>query len=546
MRAALYVRVSTQEQAQHGVSMEEQERLLQAYAETQEWTAEAFVDAGLSGRKADNRPALQDFLSRLDEFDRLVVFKLDRLARGNVDLWGIVERLQRAQVELVSLSESFDTSSGTGRLLLGVLSSVAEMESSNTSERVKMAAKARARQGRRMGGPRPFGYAQKDGALTLLPHEAQVLRRSASEVLQGRSLRQIAEGLNLDGITTTTGVKWSQMRLSQLLKNRLYVGKVRYRDEEFQGVHAPVFMPEEWDELQAVMALRRSRSGKGRGRQPKEAVLARGMGKCGWCGANLFSKVTKNQQGRVYRRYRCAAQVSGASPDCEMPSVGQEVVDSALLDYFHHVGLDVDATRRRIAENAEQVIAETRASLAHAERQRAFAEDRLARVRRDYQDGKLDADDWSDHRHELSRERDAAAAEVDRLSARVDEVVGQAALLDSEQALLDQLADLRRAIARRVTGGTTVEALRAALLRLFDGFTLHPFNAPAEPPTLPEGWVRSSLYTHPDLMLSDKDMIVIEPHPRREMILDAEKEIAFPELRRVPLDARVRVSVSAP
>jgi len=207
------------------------------------------------------------------------------------------------------------------------------------------------------------------------------------------------------------------------------------------------------------------------------------------------------------------------------------------------VGLDLEATRQRIADNVEQAIAETRASLAHAERQRALAEERVARVKADYVDGRIDAAEWRELSGDLLAGRDAAASEVERLAARVEEVAGQRALLDSEHELLEQLAELRRAVAGRLTDSTSVEGMRAALLRLFDGFTLHPFDEPEHAPALPDGWVRSALYTHPELMPAGVGLIV-EPHPRREMILDDDKEIAFPQLRRVPLEARVRMQVS--
>jgi hypothetical protein len=115
-------------------------------------------------------------------------------------------------------------------------------------------------------------------------------------------------------------------------------------------------------------------------------------------------------------------------------------------------------------------------------------------------------------------------------------------VLDSEQELLHALAELRRAVAGRVSDSTTVEGMRAALLRLFHGFTLHAGEEPEQPPALPDGWLRSPLYTHPDLMVPGG--LIIEPQPRPEMILDQE-EAAFPQLRRVPLQARARTPASA-
>ena len=91
-----------------------------------------------------------------------------------------------------------------------------------------------------------------------------------------------------------------------------------------------------------------------------------------------------------------------------------------------------------------------------------------------------------------------------------------------------------------------MEGVRAALLRLFSGFTLHSFDAPEVSPRLPEGWVRSKLYTHPRLLVAGSGGFVIEPHPRAEVILSGDTHAAFPELRRVALDARVSLQASAP
>jgi DNA invertase Pin-like site-specific DNA recombinase len=532
-------------QAEHGYSLEEQERRLREFTAAQGMDCVAvYIDAGLSGRSVDKRSRLQAMLDAADEhaFDVVVIPSLDRLGRNAADMHKILLRLEHAGVGLRSLRGDVDTSSATGKLITGVMASVAEFESNLIGERTSVGKRASAAKGKRNGGPRPFGYTQADRRLTIVPTEAQVLRRMRTELLAGRSMRAIAADLNQEGITTTRGAPWSQGRVSQMFNPSavVYIGKVRHRTTVFQGDHEPVFTDEEWEDVQNLLSARRARPGKGRGRQPALHLFGRGMLRCGCCGASMTAKGT---------RYYCHGKSGGGSPDCTMPGVSREAIDSAVLNYFQAVGLDLDATRRRIGANVERAVSETRAALTHAERERAVAEDRLIRVKRDYQDERLDAEDWREQRADLRAELNAATSEVERLTTRLEEVAGQEALLDSEQEMLDRLAELRHAVAGRVTDTTTVEAMRAALLRVFDGFTLHAFDEPEVPPALPAGWVRSMRYTHPELLIATSNRtgvggVVIEPHPRRDMILDDEKETTFPQLHRVPLEARVRMSVS--
>jgi site-specific DNA recombinase len=163
----------------------------------------------------------------------------------------------------------------------GILKALlARQESAEKSHRVKGGKRLSAERGRRNGGPRPFGYLQRDRELVAVPAEVAVLRRMRDEVLAGLSLRDIARGLNEDGVRTVRGVPWSQTRVGQVLRNRLYVGKVRNRDAEFDGNHEPVFSEPEWAELQAALRSRR-RGERGAARVPRAHLLPGGTARCG-------------------------------------------------------------------------------------------------------------------------------------------------------------------------------------------------------------------------------------------------------------------------
>jgi site-specific DNA recombinase len=204
-QAAGYIRVSTERQATEGLSLGEQERRIRAYADAHGWNlVELYSDAGISGRR-DDRPALQRMLGALDRFEVLIIPKLDRLGRSNRHLLGVFDQLQDPGVQLVSLSESIDTSTPMGKLMRSLLSALAEFEADNISERVKAVTEHRAREGGHHGGPRPYGYRFEGGSLVVDDAEAVVVRRIFRDFSCGVSRREIARHLNEDGVPTARG-----------------------------------------------------------------------------------------------------------------------------------------------------------------------------------------------------------------------------------------------------------------------------------------------------------------------------------------------------
>lgn len=160
MKAYAYVRVSLAKQAEEGVSLEAQQERIRAWCVAQgHELAATETDAGLSGGRADNRPALK---RALDEVCKargiLVVYSLSRLARSTRDALDIAERLHKAGANLVSLSESIDTTTAMGRFFFTVLAALAALERDLISERTSMAMKHMAAQGGYTGGQAPFGF----------------------------------------------------------------------------------------------------------------------------------------------------------------------------------------------------------------------------------------------------------------------------------------------------------------------------------------------------------------------------------------------------
>ena len=155
-----YIRVSTEGQAQNGVSLDAQRDRIQAWANSNGYElAAVHVDEGISGGKLTNRPAAQTAIGQACKHKAaLVVYSLSRLARSTRDAIDISEKLHKAGADLVSLSEAIDTTSAAGKMVFRMLAVLAEFERDLVSERTTMALRHLKHQGRRIGRWLPYGY----------------------------------------------------------------------------------------------------------------------------------------------------------------------------------------------------------------------------------------------------------------------------------------------------------------------------------------------------------------------------------------------------
>lgn len=222
MKAIGYVRVSTDGQAADGVSLDAQKARIAAWANANGYTlAAVYVDAGLSGKRADNRPGLQDALADVGRTGgALVVYSLSRLARSTRDAIGIAERLDRAGADLVSLTERIDTTTAAGKMVFRMLAVLAEFERDLVSERTAAALAHKAQRGERIGEI-PFGY-------TLGPDGSAMVRDEAEQAViadirtlraDGWTYRAIAAELTRRGVLTKKGnAKWTHQSVASILR----------------------------------------------------------------------------------------------------------------------------------------------------------------------------------------------------------------------------------------------------------------------------------------------------------------------------------------
>ncbi len=209
MQTIGYVRVSTEEQAQSGLSLEAQERTLRAYCEAKGIALDdLLVDAGYSGKDL-NRPGIAKLLRRVREREvcSVVTVKIDRLSRRVIDTLNIVETLRKHGVAIVFVQEAIDTTTAAGKAMLTVIAAFAEMERNYISERTRSALAAKKARGERLGNP----------AFGLLDGE-QAVRQVARELRgQKLSLRGIAAALQDRGILPRRARAWSPEMVRRLL-----------------------------------------------------------------------------------------------------------------------------------------------------------------------------------------------------------------------------------------------------------------------------------------------------------------------------------------
>ena len=189
----LYCRVSTAQQAADGISLNAQREKLEAWAHAHDYhVIGCYCDAGISGKRSDNRPELSAALDHACKYKAaLVVYSLSRLARSTKDTLTIAERLDKAGADLVSLSESIDTTSAAGKMVFRLLAVLAEFERDLASERTRDALAHKRRRGEKTGGRVPFGYRVDDGRLIEIPEQQEAIRVGLELYRHGKSYRAI-------------------------------------------------------------------------------------------------------------------------------------------------------------------------------------------------------------------------------------------------------------------------------------------------------------------------------------------------------------------
>ena len=272
VRCAIYTRVSTEQGLdQEFNSLDAQYEAASAYIKSQahagwDLIRSHYDDGGYSGGSTD-RPDLQRLLDdiRARKIDVIVVYKVDRLTRSLADFAKLVELFDAHGVSFVSVTQQFNTTTSMGRLTLNVLLSFAQFEREVTSERIRDKIAASKRKGLWVGGPLPLGYQMKDGKIAVVADEAERVRLIHRRYLELSGVNALVHLKDNDIRTKTRlrttgathgGILFERGSLFYLLRNRFYIGKVKYKGEILPGEQPAIMdnraeglFPTHWAEL---------------------------------------------------------------------------------------------------------------------------------------------------------------------------------------------------------------------------------------------------------------------------------------------------------
>lgn len=471
-RALAYLRVSTSKQAEEGMSLQAQEERMRGIAEAEGWDLlEVVTDAESGGKR---REKLDAIFADLDRFDVLLIDKINRFGRRFSHSVALKEKLDEAGKQLHCREPRMNYSSSSGKLVWGLLSTVAEHEREEIGLRVADTSRQNREAGRVQGGHAPFGYRWTgDGkaGLRIDSNEAPTVKRIFAEYVAGKTANAIAHDLRRDGVLTRNGKNWVPSQIGRLLTKAIYRGAVEFKGLVVceDGAHEAIIEPELWYRADALRKARQAKSGKGRGRPPRARHLFRkGTLLCGECGYSFYARTYPAGRGV----YFCSGREQFGAEFCAQMPVDQATLDSATADYFLTIAHDADATRAQFEEVAGLRLREAEALHSQAEGEVSRLSELSARVDADYDRGALSAEVYEGKRRTIAVDLQAASEQAGRLAERLAEAKADAELGDREAELLSWLADLRAAVAGEIADAAHVDSLRAALSRVFDSFVL--------------------------------------------------------------------------
>lgn len=338
---ACYVRVSTENQLEN-YSIDEQIDRLKAYCKAKDYTIVKFyTDGGYSGGNT-NRPALQQMISDIGAggINTVVVYKLDRLSRSQKDTLMLIEDHFLANgVDFVSLNENFDTSSPFGRAMIGILSVFAQLEKDQITERFTMGRIGRAKNGQFHGGAyAPVGYDYIDGSLLVNDYEAIQVRDLYERFSKGYPLHDCWQYMQ-SKYTTKYGAWSSETLIRNVLKNRIYIGEVKFKGTHYPGTHTPIISQELFDTVQTIFLHSRRNMASFRRSPFKANTLLSGLIYCGNCGAKCHGE---------HGNYSCYSRTKGDAkyiidPDCKNKKWKITELDELVTN--HIINLSFDESR---------------------------------------------------------------------------------------------------------------------------------------------------------------------------------------------------------
>ncbi|OTO01350.1 recombinase family protein [Enterococcus sp. 5B3_DIV0040] len=368
----IYTRVSTSMQVD-GFSLDAQKEKLRRYAEFQEFTIAAeYSDEGKSGKNIEGRPEFQCMLSDIasgkDNVEYVLVFKLSRFGRNAADVLSSLQLMQDYGVNLICVEDGIDSSKDSGKLMISVLSAVAEIERENILVQTMEGRKQKAREGKWNGGFAPYGYELVDGELKIADDEAEIIRIIYDKFIHTTmGAGTVARYLNRQGYVKKkrqngTLDSFTAHFVKIVLDNPIYCGKIAFgrrktekiqgsrnqyhvvKQEEYpvyDGIHDAIISEEDWllaQEKRKITGVKNEKI-----YSVEHQHLLSGILKCPECGASLYGSVNRKRKkdGSFYRDYwyyACKHRLEYDGHKCTYKKqIHQDKVNDAVVEVIRHI-----------------------------------------------------------------------------------------------------------------------------------------------------------------------------------------------------------------
>lgn len=385
-KIALYSRVSTSEQSEHGYSIHEQEQKLikEVVKNFPGYDYETYTDSGISGKNIEGRPAMKRLLHDVkdNKIEMVLSWKLNRISRSMRDVFNIIHELKEHGVGYKSISENIDTSNASGEVLVTMFGLIGSIERTTLISNVKMSMNAKARSGEAITG-RVLGYKLSLNPLTqkndlvIEENEANIVREIFDLYLNhNKGLKAITSILNQKGYRTINQKPFSVFGVKYILNNPVYKGYVRFNNHQnwstkrrsgksdendvilVKGKHEAIISEEVFDQVHEKLVSKSFKPGRPIGGD----FYLRGLIKCPECGNNMvcrrtYYKTKKSKERTIKRYYICSLFNRSGSSACHSNAINAEVVERVINVHLNRI-LSQPNVIKDIATN---VIAELKA-----------------------------------------------------------------------------------------------------------------------------------------------------------------------------------------
>ncbi len=341
LNCAIYTRVSTDNQAEVEFnSCEAQKEKIKSFIASQEnmEVFKVYSDPGFTGANI-NRPAITEMLQDIkqNKINLVISYKIDRLTRSPKNFYQLIELFEKYRVDFISVTERFDTSTPSGRLLRNIMLTFSQFERELTSERTKDKMLQRAQKGMWNGGIVPFGYKTVNKKLVIDKKNREIVYDIYESYITNRSIAKIYNDLKTNNIKANNGLPLSKSRIYNILRNPVYIGKIKYDGQLLRGNHKPIISEDIFDIAQKIHKKKVKKL-----RLYKKYLLA-GLIKCKECDSLMtpcFTNKKRQEKTKRYYYYRCTSTFKKDWNSCNTRQVSANRLEDYIFENLKRMSQD--------------------------------------------------------------------------------------------------------------------------------------------------------------------------------------------------------------